>query len=78
VRELRTPGSVRGVLGNGHPYRDHAPGPVHGERDHGALLRKYQEVGHDAPSGNCARLSVRSRMIGFCIIGVPCCLAARS
>jgi hypothetical protein len=22
VRELRTPGSVRGVLGNGHPYRD--------------------------------------------------------
>jgi len=25
VRELRTPGSVRGVLGNGHPYRDRAP-----------------------------------------------------
>lgn len=25
MRELRTPGSVRGVLGNGHPYRDHAP-----------------------------------------------------
>ncbi|NDC04333.1 MAG: hypothetical protein EBZ81_15545 [Betaproteobacteria bacterium] len=25
MRELRTPGSVRGVLGNGHPYRDRAP-----------------------------------------------------
>ena len=23
VRECRTPGSVRGVLGNWHPYRDH-------------------------------------------------------
>jgi hypothetical protein len=25
VRELRTPGSVRGVLSNEHPYRDSAP-----------------------------------------------------
>jgi hypothetical protein len=27
VRKSRTPGSVRGVLGNGHPYRD-----THGRR----------------------------------------------
>jgi 3-oxoacyl-ACP reductase-like protein len=28
VRESRTPGSVRGVLSNGHPYRVNRPTPV--------------------------------------------------
>lgn len=37
MRELRTPGSVRGVLGNGHPYRDRAP-PAHLRRSQPACF----------------------------------------
>ena len=72
MRELRTPGSVRGVPGNRYSYRDHrgksrspvawVAGLQWGNRDSEAYRQRHRKDGGESPGRSASEREVASKL----------------